>query len=159
MKALPITLVLVVLVGISLEGASAAAGRTSATYTLRAKMTSQQVITPANKPWRPPASVRDARGTFTGTLTIAGRTRKLAWRITYRDIGPSTLEIADVHLGRHGRFGQILVRLCGPCRSGQNGTKRLSATVAKEIKTGNAWVTVITSKYPNGVIRGQIKVA
>jgi hypothetical protein len=34
----------------------------------------------------------------------------------------------------------------------------VSPTVAKDIRTGNAWITVITNKYPNGVIRGQIKV-
>jgi hypothetical protein len=121
-------------------------------------MTSRQVVTVTNKPWRVPSSVRDAHGTFTGKLTVSGGKRTLAWRITYVDIGPSKLEIADVHLGKPGRFGQILVRLCGPCRSGQKGTKRVSPTVAKDIRTGNAWITVITNKYPNGVIRGQIKV-
>ena len=140
------------------EASSAASGSAATRYALSANMTAGQVVTPANRPWRPPANVRDARGRFTGTLTIGGGARRLQWRITYRDIGRSTLEIADIHLGKPGRFGQILVRLCGPCESGQSGNKRISTGAATAIKSGNAWITVITSTYPNGVIRGQIRV-
>ena len=140
------------------QASSAATGAAAKSDALTARMTSRQVVTPRNRPWRVPRSLLDARGTFTGKLTVVGSSRRLAWRITYTDIGPSKLEIADIHLGKPGRFGQVLVRLCGPCRSGAKGTKRLTALAARSIVSGNAWVTVITNTHPNGVIRGQIRV-
>jgi len=123
---------------------------------LTASMNARHVVTPKNKRWVPPKAVANARGTFFATLGGAnGRT--LRWRITYTGVGASPLQIADVHYGAPGKFGPILFRLCGPCRSGQTGTKKITPAAVRTLKSGQAWVTVITGKYPNGVIRGQIK--
>ena len=147
---------LLVVAALALLATGTALGAGAATAKLSATMTARQVVTPKNKPWKPPASVAKAHGTFVGTLS-SGK-RSLKWHITYSNTGPRLLDIADIHLGKPGRFGQVLARLCGPCKSGQSGTKKISARAARAISSGNSWVTLITSKYPNGVIRGQIKV-
>ena len=137
--------------------AAAIAGRSVAekTMSLSAAMTPQQVVTPKNKPWRAPSDVRNAKGTFTGTVSADGR--RLSWRVSYSGIGNTTAAIADIHYGKRGQFGPILVRLCGPCKSGKSGVTKLGAGAALQFTSGNAWVTVITTKYPNGVVRGQIR--
>jgi hypothetical protein len=148
-RTAPAVIGLVVLLA-SIVSSGSAAGR--ATTTLAATLDAHHVVTPRNKPWTPPAAVAQARGSFTGTLTG----RSLSWKITYAGVGSSPLRIADVHYGKPGQFGAIIVRLCGPCTSGQRGTKKLTAAGLHAIVTGTAWVTVITGTYPNGVIRGQI---
>lgn len=138
---------------------SAGSRASSKTYRLKASMTPQQVVTPQNKRWRVPAAVRHAHGSFTGKIVVSGRRRTLRWRISYSRVGSNPLKIADIHYGKRGKFGPVIKRLCGPCESGQSGKKKLSAWGARSIKGGNAWITIITGKYRNGVIRGQIKVS
>jgi hypothetical protein len=123
---------------------------------LHATLDAHHVITPKNEPWKPPASVANAHGTLTGTLGGSSG-RRLSWRITYSGLGSSPVKIADVHFGPAKQFGPILFRLCNPCKSGQRGTKKLTRDQIQTIKAGMAWVTVITGKYPNGVIRGTIR--
>jgi len=137
--------------------AGSSAGRSSAAKSLKlsAAMTPKQVVTPKNKPWPVPASVRKARGAFSGTVSSDGR--KLSWKISYSGIGNPRLAIADIHYGKAGQFGPILVRLCGPCHSPQSGVATLKKGVSSQFGTGSTWVTIITDKYPNGVIRGQIR--
>jgi hypothetical protein len=113
-----------------------------------------QVITPRNRRWGVPSGVAKARGSFTATFDA--QRRRLAWKISYAGIGNEPFVIADIHVGKAGRFGPILVRLCSECKSGQTGMKQLTK-VRAQILTGNTWVTLITPKYPNGVVRGQIK--
>jgi len=139
--------------------ASAGSRASSATYRLRASMTPQQVVTPQNKRWRVPASVRHAHGSFTGAMVLAGRRRTLRWSIRYTGVGSNPLQIADIHYGKPGHFGPVIKRLCGPCESGQSGKRKLSAWGARSIKNGNAWITIITGTYRDGVIRGQIKLS
>ena len=67
--------------------------------------------------------------------------------------------IADIHYGTSGRFGPLLVRLCGPCTSGARGTTAVTATTARLMRSGAAFITLITGKNPNGEIRGQIVAA
>ena len=134
-------------------GSSAGSSAAATSSKLSAAMTSKQVVTPKNKPWRVPASVLNAKGAFSGTLS-ADR-RKLSWKISYSGVGSPKLAIADVHYGKPGQFGPILVRLCGPCRASQSGVTKLKRGVGSQLSSGNTWVTIITDKYPNGVIRGQ----
>jgi hypothetical protein len=122
-------------------------------------MDTRQVVTPKNRPWKVPTSVQNAHGSFTGTMKAVGTRRTLRWHITYVGVGSSPLQIADIHYGKQRHFGPLLVRLCGPCKSGQSGTKKISAWAVRSIKAGSAWITIITGKYPNGVIRGQIRVS
>ena len=144
---------------LSLPGVSAGSVAASVSYRLLASMVTSQVVTPKNRAWRAPAAVRDAHGSFTGTMKVAGTRRTLHWHITYAGVGSNPLQIADIHYGKARHFGPLIARLCGPCKSGQSGTKKISAYAVRSIKAGSAWITIITGKYPNGVIRGQIKVS
>ena len=75
----------------------------------------------------------------------------------YDGLGEPALPIADIHLGKRGRFGAVLVRLCGPCKpGGDSGVVKVTPTQATQLVSGDSWVTLITEKYPNGAIRGQI---
>ena len=66
--------------------------------------------------------------------------------------------IADIHYGKPHRFGPLLVRLCGPCRPGQHGSRPVTAATVRLIRAGTSFITLITNKNPNGEIRGQIAV-
>ena len=118
-------------------------------------MTPSQVVTPTNQRWRVPAAAKNAKGLLTATVdTKRGR---LTWKITYSRLGQSPLVIADVHVGKPGRFGPVLVRLCDKCKSGQHGVKKMKADDLSKLLSGITWMTLITGQYPNGVVRGQIK--
>jgi hypothetical protein len=121
---------------------------------LVAKMTPKEVVTPANKAWTAPASLKQAHGNLTAKTSADGR--RLSWKISYSNLGPTTLVIADIHIGKSGQFGPILVRLCGPCKPHQSGVKTLKPGMLATLKSGNTWATLITNKYPNGAVRGQI---
>ena len=67
--------------------------------------------------------------------------------------------IADIHYGKPGHFGPVIVRLCGPCKARQQqGVVKVKESWVPAIKGGSAFITLITGKNPNGEIRGQIKV-
>jgi hypothetical protein len=55
-----------------------------------------------------------------------------------------------------GKAGNVLVALCGPCKSGQSGTAKISAMALRDIKKHLTYVNVHTAKNPNGEIRGQV---
>jgi hypothetical protein len=122
-----------------------------ATLHLSAKMDAKQVA-----PRKPRGNVANATGTFSGTLARS-TTWKLSWRLSYRGLDHPTIVIADIHYGKPGKFGPILVRLCGPCKSGQHGVKKVKGIYVPMIRAGNTFITLITGKNPNGEIRGQIK--
>jgi len=137
--------------------AGSIAGRSNAakSFKLSAAMTPKQVVTPKNKQWPVPASVRNGKGTFSGTVSSDGR--RLSWKVSYSGIGRPKLAIADIHYGKRGQFGPTLGRLCGPCHSPQTGVAKLKKGFSSQFRSGNTWVTLITDKYPNGVMRGQIR--
>ena len=124
------------------------------TYQLQATLDARQVVTPADKPWTPPANLSSASGTFGASLD--GTTGRLSWRLAYDGLGKPALPIADIHLGKRGRFGAVLVRLCGPCMPNDSGVVKVTPSQATQLVSGDSWVTLITEKYPNGAIRGQI---
>jgi hypothetical protein len=124
----------------------------SETVKLSARMTAAQVV-----PKKPKGNVAHASGTFTGTLTSSGSRWSMSWRITYARLDHPKLVIADIHYGKPGHFGPIVVRLCGPCKSGQHGVVKVKARRIDGIKAGNTFLTLITNRNPNGEIRGQIK--
>ena len=135
----------------TLAATGAAFAGTSSTIKLSANLDSRQVV-----PQKPKGNVARASGTFNGTLT-GSSTWKLSWKITYRKLDNPRVVIADIHYGKRGKFGPIIVRLCGPCKSGKQGTVKVKATWVPAIKAGNAFITLITGKNPNGEIRGQIR--
>ncbi|HEU5211597.1 MAG TPA: CHRD domain-containing protein [Gaiellaceae bacterium] len=118
-----------------------------------AKMDSQQVVVPR----RPVGNVAHAKGTFVGTLSRTRAQWRLAWRITYEKLANPVVVIADIHRGKPGHFGPILVRLCANCHSGQTGVKAVTADTVRTMKRGGAFITLITGRNPNGEIRGQIR--
>jgi hypothetical protein len=132
---------------------ASAAGRQA--VRLSATMTPAQVVTPANKAWHVPAALDHAHGSLSAALSADGR--KLSWKLSYANLGERVLVIADIHTGKSGRFGPILVRLCGPCRTGQTGVAKLKPGALGTFKFGDTWATLITDKYPNGAVRGQIR--
>ncbi|HEX5247237.1 MAG TPA: CHRD domain-containing protein [Gaiellaceae bacterium] len=92
-----------------------------------------------------------AHGQFKGTLT--GSTLK--WKLTFAKLtGPATA--AHIHMGAMGKPGNVVVPLCGPCKSGQTGTSTISAALKTAFKKHRLYVNVHTAKNPNGEIRGQL---
>jgi hypothetical protein len=89
------------------------------------------------------------RGALSATLTVSASGATLAWRLTFKGLtGP----IRASHI--HGQTGGILVRLCGPCRSGMSGTTQVNGQPARmAILQGKTFVDVHTK---TGVIRGRI---
>ena len=137
---------------VALEAATAGTAGVSP-LKLSADMDSRQVVVPS----RPRGDVEDATGKFVGTLARNGSRWWLAWRITYRKLDHPSVVIADMHRGKRGKFGPIVVRLCGPCRSGAHGVRRVEARDVPVIRSGRAFMTLITGKNPNGEVRGQIR--
>lgn len=114
----------------------------------------QALVTGQEVP-KPSGNVGRARGLFTGTVTKSGSTATLAWRLTFSGLtGRATA--AHIHTGARGRSGPVAVPLCGPCRSGQRKTTRLSASLLRELEAGRAYVNVHTARNPAGEIRGQL---
>jgi hypothetical protein len=119
--------------------------RPQAQTMLGAKLTAAQEI--------PKQAVADAaaHGAFTGTLVGT----KLTWKLTFSKLtGPATA--AHIHLGAMGKAGNVIVPLCGPCKSPMTGTATISASLLKQIKKHLTYVNVHTGKNPAGEIRGQV---
>jgi hypothetical protein len=92
-----------------------------------------------------------AKGAFTST--VSGN--KLHWKLTFTKLsGPATA--AHIHLGAMGKAGNVLVPLCGPCKSGASGTATLTAALKKDFTKHLLYVNVHTAKNPAGEIRGQL---
>jgi len=92
-----------------------------------------------------------AHGQFKGTLTGS----KLTWKLTFAKLtGPATA--AHIHLGAMGKSGNVIVPLCGPCKSGVTGTATITAALKADFKKHLLYVNVHTAKNPNGEIRGQL---
>ena len=119
--------------------------RPRATTMLGAKLTAAQEIP------KQAVADADAHGTFTGTLVGT----KLTWKLTFAKLtGPATA--AHIHLGAMGKAGNVVVPLCGPCKSPMTGTATISASLLKQIEKHLTYVNVHTGKNPAGEIRGQV---
>ncbi|HEU0303992.1 MAG TPA: CHRD domain-containing protein [Gaiellaceae bacterium] len=105
-----------------------------------------------------PVGVRaGAAGKFTGTAVELANTRsRLAWKLTFTKLTGRAMA-AHIHIGRVGKAGNVMVALCGPCKSGQRGTKTITRAQLGTIRAGRAYVNVHTAKNPAGEIRGQLK--
>jgi CHRD domain len=92
-----------------------------------------------------------ATGSFTGDITGT----KLTWTLKFsRLTGAATA--AHIHLGAMGASGNVVVPLCGPCKSSVKGTATLTKALLKDLKTHKLYVNVHTAKNPSGEIRGQL---
>jgi hypothetical protein len=92
-----------------------------------------------------------ANGAFTATLSG----NKLKWKLTFSKLsGPATA--AHIHLAAKGKAGNVLIPLCGPCKSGVSGTAAVNGAVMKDFTKQLLYVNVHTAKNPAGEIRGQL---
>jgi hypothetical protein len=114
---------------------------------LSSQMNAKRVVSPVVGPaWVTPSALSTARGLFTGSLDVV--THKLNWQLTYSGMGKPNLVFADIHVGKAGRFGPVMVRLCGPCMSkSPSGQVTLDKAESATIRAGGTWVTVITDIY------------
>jgi hypothetical protein len=127
-----------VLAAVSLAGTTRSAGW-SAKLDASQEIPKQTVKVPA------------AKGAFTATISGA----KLHWKLTFSKLsGPANA--AHIHLGAMGKAGNVLVPLCGPCKSGVSGTATLTAALKKDFTKHLLYVNVHTAKNPGGEIRGQL---
>ena len=103
----------------------------------------------------PKQAVRNtaARGLFKGTL----KGNKLTWTLTFSKLtGPAGA--AHIHKARKGVSGDVVVSLCGPCKSPVKGTATITPALLTAFKKHLLYVNVHTAKNPAGEIRGQLAV-
>jgi hypothetical protein len=136
------------LAGVALAGV-ATAGSAGSVYTYKATMAAKSE-TPK------PKAPAGAKGVFTATVTASGSTRTLKWKLTFSALSGKAVG-AHVHKGKAGVAGAVLVPLCGPCRSGQTGTVKISRDAADALEHGLTYVNVHTAKNAAGEVRGQVK--
>jgi CHRD domain len=99
-----------------------------------------------------------ATGTFTGTAVQAkvnGRAT-LTWKLTFAKL-TGRAAAAHIHIGKPGKAGNVMVALCGPCKSGRRGTATITRAQLGTIRAGRAYVNIHTAKNAAGEIRGQLK--
>lgn len=143
---------LVTLAALGLAVGAASAAR--AVFDVASTLTGQQVVP------RPGHPVRGAGGSLSGDLDH--QLRKLNWKLVYRGLSGRPTR-AEIHVGRLGQRGPLLLALCGPkvakarlCRSGLQGTKIVSKTAVLTLEAGNTYVQLYTRRNPGGEVRGQI---
>jgi hypothetical protein len=129
--------------GVLTVTAAALAGTNGAGWS--AKLTAAQEI--PKQTVKAPA----ANGAFTATLSG----NKLKWKLTFAKLSGAATA-AHIHLGAKGKAGNVLIPLCGPCKSGVSGSAALTGAVMKDFTKHLLYVNVHTAKNPAGEIRGQI---
>jgi hypothetical protein len=127
-----------------------AAAYAAETYKVNAKLTPGADVPK-------PTGAAGAHGSFTGTYVEKGKSATLKWKLTFAGLTGQAFA-AHIHMGKPGKSGNVIVPLCGPCKSGQTGTAKISETVIDALEKGNAYVNVHTKKNQAGEVRGQVKV-
>jgi hypothetical protein len=144
-----------------LVSAALAVALTSAGLTLAARQNDSFKLTSnlrARSEVPKPAGARPgAVGLFTGTaVELANDKASLRWKLTFAKL-TGRAGSAHIHVGKVGNAGNVMVPLCGPCKSGQRGSATITHAQLKTIRAGRAYVNVHTAKNPAGEIRGQVK--
>jgi hypothetical protein len=145
--------------GCSGSGPTAAPSRSTTIpggHQLHAAMDAAGVVSPTSGATTSvPPGLAAASGTFAGRLD--GTSRQLLWHLSYKGLGTPTDVTAEIHYGRAGQTGPLLVRLCGPCASSTpSGVVTVPLPGAQALLSGSSWVTVTTATRPDGAVRGQI---
>jgi CHRD domain len=108
---------------------------------------------------RPAHPVRAATGTLSGDLDH--QSRRLRWKLAYRRLSGHASR-ADIHYGRPGHRGTLLLLLCGRavrhCKSGLSGAATVSTRAVLTLEAGYTYVEIHTVRNPRGEIRGQIAI-
>ena len=121
------------------------------TYALTANLRARSEVP---KPSRVPAG---AVGLFTGkAVELQSDRARLTWRLTFRKLSGRAIA-AHIHAGRPGKAGNVIVPLCGPCRSGQRGAATITHAQLRAIRRGATYVNVHTVRNAAGEVRGQLK--
>jgi hypothetical protein len=103
-----------------------------------------------------PDAPAKAAGVFSATITERRGKATIRWTLTFRRLsGPAVA--AHIHRGKPGVAGPVVVALCGPCRTGQNGRRVVDEDVVSGFPSRRYYVNVHTAKNPAGEIRGQLK--
>jgi len=128
-------------------------------FPLRASLDARQAV-PAPKVAAPAATGR-LEGALVRTvsqkrgegLTIAW---SLSWKLTTSGLtGPMTA--AQIHTGRPGETGPVVLSLCAPCTSPARGVVRnLTKEQASVLRRSDLYVDIQTAANPSGEIRGQV---
>jgi CHRD domain len=141
-------------VALAASGLAAGAWAARAEFDIAATLGWQQVVP---KPSHP---VKGAGGSLSGSLDH--QARELSWKLVYRGVSGRPTR-AEIHVGKLGRQGPLLLALCGPkvakarvCRSGLKGTKKVSTSAVLTLEAGNTYVQLYTRRNPRGELRGQI---
>jgi hypothetical protein len=143
---------LVLVAAASLAVAALALGAARGSYKVSATLAPKGEV-PA------PKAPAGAKGAFSGTyVENAGGGAVLKWTLRYSGLSGAGMA-AHIHKGKPGVAGPVIVPLCGPCKSGQSGTVKISKTVIVALEGGRAYVNVHTAKNAGGEVRGQVKVA
>lgn len=130
--------------------ALAAAASGGKAYSFKAKLDGKSEVPPATAPAK-------AAGNFKATVKESYVGGTLKWTLTFRNLSGPASGGAHIHLGKPGVAGDVLVALCGPCKTGAHGTVKVTTEVIAALEKGEAYVNVHTAKNPAGEIRGQIR--
>jgi hypothetical protein len=141
----PVTVVLVIAVGVVASGAFGRPATKMPTYSAQLNV-AQEVPAPKGAP-------SNAGGTFSATLN--GKT--LTWKLTFHNLS-GTATAAHIHMGKKGKPGAVIVPLCGApkCVSPVSGKATVTSAEIKAMNSAGTYVNVHTAKNPNGEIRGQV---
>jgi CHRD domain len=104
---------------------------------------------------KPKGKVRRAQGTLTATVTKAGDSGVISWRLTFGRLTGRAIA-AHIHSGPRGKAGPVIVPLCAPCRNGATGRVTVNASVLNSLESGRSYVNIHTRKNAAGEVRGQI---
>lgn len=129
--------------------ASTSTGTKKETYAFKATLNSGQEVP---KPKAPAG----ASGAFTARTVETTTAKTFKWKLTFHGLSGKAVA-AHVHLGKKGTAGAVVISLCGPCRSGQTGTAKISRAAEEAMEKGKAYVNVHTAKNAGGEIRGQVR--
>ncbi|HET7745498.1 MAG TPA: CHRD domain-containing protein [Gaiellaceae bacterium] len=139
------------LAALVITGLAAGAAQKHDTFKLSATLSAGAEVP---KPKGVPAA---ATGSFSGkAVERANDKASLTWKLTFSHLSGKAVA-AHIHLGVKGKPGNVIVPLCGPCRSGQTGKATITHAQLKKIEKGATYVNVHTKKNLGGEIRGQIK--
>lgn len=144
---------LVLLAGAALvvAGLALAAPQQQNTYSLTASLRARSEVP------KPTGVATGAVGLFTGrAVELASGRARLTWRLTFRKLSGRAIA-AHVHTGRVGKAGNVIVPLCGPCRSGQRGRATLTRAQLRAVRRGATYVNVHTVRNAAGELRGQVE--
>ena len=122
-------LVLLAGAALAVAGLSLAAPQQD-TYALTASLRARAEVP------KPSGVPSGAVGLITGkAVELESDRARLTWRLTFRKLSGRAIA-AHVHAGRPGKAGNVLVPLCGPCRSGQRGRATITHAQLRAIRRG-----------------------